>query len=118
MDYFDPFAGEVLDLDRVTTRMRAISFDSDWRFGSEHSRHIVQVLGEGGVEIDHVEINSPWGHDSFLLELPDYHGAVAEALAAEAGSNVQPAPQPQTSSDGSEDRLLNTVKSIKLLDIP
>jgi homoserine O-acetyltransferase len=99
MDYFDPFAAEALDLTRVTTRMRAISFDSDWRFGSEHSRHIVQVLGEGGVEIDHVEINSPWGHDSFLLELPDYHGAVAEALAVRAGvltSNqhfsAQPAP--------------------------
>ena len=84
MDYFDPFGDPSLDLGSVTTLVRAISFDSDWRFGSAHSRHIADVLRTGGVAVEHVEIGSPWGHDSFLLELPDYHRAVREALTQEA----------------------------------
>ena len=80
MDYFDPFAEPGLDLAAVSTRFLAISFDSDWRFGSEHSRHIVDVLHGGGVEARHVEVSSPWGHDSFLLENEEYHRLVAGAL--------------------------------------
>jgi homoserine O-acetyltransferase len=91
MDYFDPFADPSLDLGAVTTRVRAISFDSDWRFGSAHSRHIAEVMRPAGVAVDHVEIHSPWGHDSFLLDLPDYHDAVKEALGT-------PAPAPPTLS--------------------
>ncbi|HEX7609856.1 MAG TPA: homoserine O-acetyltransferase, partial [Solirubrobacteraceae bacterium] len=68
MDYFDPLSDRDVDLARVRTSFLAISFDSDWRFGSEHSRHIVDALRAGGVQARHVEIDSPWGHDSFLLE--------------------------------------------------
>jgi homoserine O-acetyltransferase len=81
MDYFDPFADPHLDLSPVTSRVIAISFDSDWRFGSEHSQRIVRVLREGGVRARHTEVESPWGHDSFLLYLEDYHRIVAQALA-------------------------------------
>jgi homoserine O-acetyltransferase len=83
MDYFDPFAEPELDLGAVNTRFLAISFDSDWRFGSEHSRHIVEVLRAGGVDARHVEVSSPWGHDSFLLENEDYYRLVARALGEE-----------------------------------
>ena len=83
MDYFDPFAEPGLDLEAVSTRFLAISFDSDWRFGSEHSRHIVDVLRGGGVDARHVEVSSPWGHDSFLLEDEVYHRLVARALDEE-----------------------------------
>jgi len=81
MDYFDPFADPRLDLSAVTSRVRAISFDSDWRFGSEHSHRIVRLLREGGVDARHTEVESAWGHDSFLLYLEDYHRIVAAALA-------------------------------------
>jgi homoserine O-acetyltransferase len=81
MDYFEPFADPKLDLSRVDTRVLAISFDSDWRFGSEHSREIVERLTAGGVAARHVEISSPWGHDSFLLDGARYHRLVAQALA-------------------------------------
>ncbi len=89
MDYFDPFADPTLDLARVSTRFLAVSFDSDWRFGSEHSRHLVRSLSAGGVEARHVEIASPWGHDSFLLEGEEYHRVVAEALGAEQPQRVR-----------------------------
>jgi homoserine O-acetyltransferase len=80
MDYFDPFAQAELDLARVRTRFLAISFDSDWRFGSEHSRYIRDALLAGGVDARHVELSSPWGHDSFLLAGEEYHRVVAHAL--------------------------------------
>jgi len=80
MDYFDPFAEPGLDLAAVGTRFLAISFDSDWRFGTEHSRYIVDALRSGGVEASHVEVSSPWGHDSFLLEGELYHQLVTRAL--------------------------------------
>ena len=92
MDYFDPFAEPRLDLDAVSTRFLAISFDSDWRFGSEHSRHIVDVLSAGGVDARHVEVSSPWGHDSFLLENDVYHRLVAEELSREVEGRAAPLP--------------------------
>jgi homoserine O-acetyltransferase len=80
MDYFEPFAEKGLELRRVSTRVLALSFDSDWRFGSEHSRFLVEQLRAGGVDALHVEIRSPWGHDSFLLEGQRYHRLIAQAL--------------------------------------
>jgi homoserine O-acetyltransferase len=80
MDYFDPFAQADLDLARVSTRFLAISFDSDWRFGSEHSRYIHDSLRAGGADARHVELSSPWGHDSFLLAGEEYHRVVADEL--------------------------------------
>jgi homoserine O-acetyltransferase/O-succinyltransferase len=80
MDYFDPLSDPDLRLASVSSRVLAISFASDWRFGSEHSREIVRPLSAAGVDARHVELSSPWGHDSFLLELEDYHREVARAL--------------------------------------
>lgn len=84
MDYFDPFAQERTSLERLGTRFLILSFDSDWRFGLEHSRFMLERLTAGGAQARHVEIASPWGHDSFLLEIEDYHRLVAEELAAPA----------------------------------
>jgi homoserine O-acetyltransferase/O-succinyltransferase len=89
MDYFEPFADPRLKLARVATSFLAISFDSDWRFGSEHSRFIVEQLQAGGVAARHVEVASPWGHDSFLLDGAQYHRLVAEALDAPATAHIR-----------------------------
>ena len=68
MDYFDPF-GETYE--RTTgTRFQLISFSSDWRFGTEHSVVIQQRLREHGAQVEHHEVVSPWGHDSFLMDCP------------------------------------------------
>ncbi len=80
MDYFDPFA-ERVGGDRIHTRFLAISFSSDWRFGSGHAREIVRELEALGADARHVEIASPWGHDSFLMAVPGYQELVAEFLA-------------------------------------
>ncbi len=88
MDYFDPFGEPGLDLAGLSTRFAVISFDSDWRFGSEHSRLIARALADAGVQARHVELAAPWGHDSFLLDLEDYHRVVSEAL----GEDVEARP--------------------------
>ena len=82
MDYFDPFA-EVPDLSAVVsaaTRFCVLSFDSDWRFDTSHSRRIATRLEQAGCPTTFREIHSPWGHDSFLLAIPAYHDTVRAFL--------------------------------------
>lgn len=83
MDYFDPFA----DSDAVPriasggTKLLLISFDSDWRFDTRHSRRILRELERARVPVSFREIPSPWGHDSFLLQAPGYHETVDAFLS-------------------------------------
>jgi len=82
MDYFTPFEerGVRERLRGNPTRFLAISFDSDWRFSSAHSAHIARELQAAGCAAEHVDIPSPWGHDSFLLDVPEYHAALGHFL--------------------------------------
>jgi homoserine O-acetyltransferase len=82
MDYFDPFADPraVKQIAEGGTRFLVLSFDSDWRFDTSHSRRIVRVLEHQDVPVSFREIRSPWGHDSFLLDVPGYHESVSAFL--------------------------------------
>ncbi|MGL5810515.1 MAG: homoserine O-acetyltransferase MetX [Nocardioides sp.] len=84
LDHFDPFAAaDALDAVRTAgaeaPRFLVLSFDSDWRFSTAHSRRIVERLA--GVEVTFAEIRSPYGHDSFLLDIPEYLDSVRAFLA-------------------------------------
>ena len=71
MDAFDPFASAV-SLDPRTSAL-VLSFDSDWRFGTEHSEALAAGLRSGGLtDVREHVVASPWGHDSFLLDVPEY----------------------------------------------
>ncbi|PKQ22711.1 MAG: homoserine O-acetyltransferase [Actinobacteria bacterium HGW-Actinobacteria-5] len=78
MDYFDPFAApdalEAVTADPV--KWLVLSFDTDWRFGTEHSRRIVRKLERAGQPVTFREIPSAWGHDSFLLPVEPYHATL------------------------------------------
>ncbi|NLE97566.1 MAG: homoserine O-acetyltransferase, partial [Propionibacterium sp.] len=78
MDYYDAFADEgaldALVADPVNTLV--MSFDSDWRYSTKDSRRIVRHLEGAGVPTTFREVQSPWGHDSFLLELEPYHATI------------------------------------------
>jgi homoserine O-acetyltransferase len=82
MDYFDPFAdpAAVRRIAEGATKFLVISFDTDWRFDTGHSRRIVRTLEHAGVPVTFRELRSPWGHDSFLLEPPGYHPTVRAFL--------------------------------------
>ncbi len=83
MDYFQPFeeSGIAERLRGNATRFLAVSFDTDWRFSPAHSERMVRDLRTAGCDARHVEITSPWGHDSFLLDVPEYHAVVGDFLA-------------------------------------
>ena len=82
MDYFDPFADPeaVKRIAAAGTQALVVSFDTDWRFSTAHSRRIVRTLEHGRVPVTFREIRSPWGHDSFLLSPPGYHDTVSAFL--------------------------------------
>ncbi|WP_425441402.1 homoserine O-acetyltransferase MetX [Tessaracoccus oleiagri] len=82
MDYFDVFADpDALAL--VTedpVNFLVMSFDSDWRYSTKDSRRIVRHLEGARLPTTFREIPSPWGHDSFLLEIEPYHATIRAFL--------------------------------------
>ena len=85
MDYFDVFAdpGGAARIAVGGTRFLVLSFDTDWRFDTSHSRRIVRTLEDAGASVTFREIRSPWGHDSFLLVVPGYHESISAFLNAD-----------------------------------
>ena len=76
LDYFDPAAEYGSDLtravDRAKCRFLVISFTTDWRFSPERSVEIVDALVAADKDVTYSEIDCPQGHDSFLLDIPQY----------------------------------------------
>ena len=105
MDYFDPFGGDPVDLaerlKRVATRFLVLSFDSDWRFDTAHSREMVRTLAAHRVPVTFEEISSPWGHDSFLLVIPEYHRTVGSFLRRVHREAVEGVVDPNGTADAS-----------------
>ncbi len=91
MDYFDPFRDPVKvqrQIEAGDTSYLVLSFDSDWRFSTSHSKEIAAELRLAGAPVTFREIASTHGHDSFLFAIPDYHETVAgfiNRLAAQRG---------------------------------
>lgn len=77
LDYFDPAREYGGDLDATLARARAgflvVSFTTDWRFNPARSREIVSALMRNRLDVSYAEIDSPHGHDSFLMEDEHYH---------------------------------------------
>ncbi len=93
MDYFDPFAapGALDALAARSVKFLVVSFDTDWRFSTAHSRRIVRHLEGARVPTSFREIHSPWGHDSFLMSIPTYHDTIRafmDRIADEVNSPV------------------------------
>ncbi len=52
----------------LRTKVLVLAFKSDWLYPSYQSQEIVKACKLAGVEASYCEINSTYGHDSFLLE--------------------------------------------------
>ena len=74
MDYFDlaeEHGGRLADAFAATTaRFCIISYDTDWLYPTAESRNIVHALNAAGAPVSFVELSAPYGHDSFLLDVP------------------------------------------------
>lgn len=71
VDYFDPAEkyGSLQNAFKDTNaKFLVISFDTDWLFPSYQSKEIVNTLMQLDKDVSYCEIESPCGHDAFLLE--------------------------------------------------
>jgi homoserine O-acetyltransferase len=86
LDYFDlaaAYGGQLTGAFAGTkTRFAVISFTSDWLYPTSESRRIVRALNAAGAAVSFVELESPFGHDAFLLEAPEMNRVVDGFLRA------------------------------------
>src|SRR5229473_2883411 len=72
MDYFDLAEGYgslEQALGRTNARFLITSYTTDWLFPTIQSRELVDALVSARRHVSFVELTSPYGHDSFLLEV-------------------------------------------------
>jgi homoserine O-acetyltransferase len=86
MDYFDlaaPHDGQLARAFANTeSRFCLISFTSDWLYPTSESRRIVRALHAAGAPVSFVELESDFGHDSFLLDMPEMNRIIDGFLRA------------------------------------
>ena len=86
MDYFDlaeEHGGLLANAFRGSqARFCLISFDTDWLYPTRESRAVVHALNAAGARASFVELSSPFGHDAFLLDVPEMNRVVDGFLRA------------------------------------
>ena len=90
MDYFDPLGDAAPAIEQLRgsrTRFLVLSFDTDWRFPTAHSREIVRVL-DGGARPGHVPRDRLAARPRLVpaagARVPPHGGRVRRAHAARA----------------------------------
>ncbi|MEM7569069.1 MAG: homoserine O-acetyltransferase [Pseudomonadota bacterium] len=68
----------------LTARVCVLSFTSDWLYPTAESQHIVQAMNAAGARVSFVEIESPHGHDAFLLDNPEMERILGGFLTSAA----------------------------------
>src|SRR5262249_12876273 len=84
MDYFDLTGGNgsiAAALEPARARFLVISFSSDWLYPSYQSQEMVRALRSRNRDVAYVELQSNYGHDSFLVDVAEQSTLVAGFLA-------------------------------------
>ena len=71
IDYFDlkkDYGSLHAAFERVSSNFLVISFTSDWLYPSSQSKEIVQSLRANGKNVMYADIETDFGHDTFLLD--------------------------------------------------
>ena len=88
MDYFDIAAEHgghlAAAFEATPVRFCLISFTSDWLFPTPESRDMVHALNANAANVSFVEIDTDKGHDSFLLDVPEFFGILSGFLDSAA----------------------------------
>lgn len=86
LDYYDLGARHG-SLEKAMANVRAdclvISLSGDWLFPPQQSRQVVDALLANRKRVSYSEVNSPYGHDAFLLE-PEVIGRLIKGFFANA----------------------------------
>ena len=85
LDQFDLFGGKPPDevLRRAQARFLVISFASDWLYPPAQSRELVRLLKRARVAATYINLETLYGHDSFLIENPEFANVVRHYLGNE-----------------------------------
>ena len=82
LDYFD--LSEDTDLvgafKDIKTKFLIITFTSDWLYPSYQSKDIVKAMKANDVDVSFIEIDTSYGHDSFLVEIEGQSKLVSHFL--------------------------------------
>src|SRR6478672_13512651 len=84
MDYFDLTGGNAsvaAALEVARARFLIISFSSDWLYPSYQSQEMVRALRSRNRDVAYVELQSNYGHDSFLVDVAEQSALVSGFLA-------------------------------------
>lgn len=86
--YFDLTQGGKIKLTDVFagTKLRycVVSFSSDWLYSSVESRNLVRALNAVAANVSFTEINCDKGHDSFLLDVPEFDAVITGFIQGSA----------------------------------
>lgn len=82
IDYFDLREGNLTKTfsHLKNVKFLVISFTSDWLYPTSQSKEIVQALKSNNIDTSFVEIDTNYGHDSFLVECDDLRVIVSNFL--------------------------------------
>ena len=82
LDYFDLSSEK--ELNKVFKGLKAkfliITFTSDWLYPSYQSKDIVKAMKANDVDVSFIEIETSYGHDSFLVEIDGQSRLVSHYL--------------------------------------
>ena len=90
VDYFDlaqKHGSLKSAFEKTKARFLVMSFTSDWLFPTSQSKEIVQALIQAGRDVSFCEIESPCGHDAFLLEF-ETQTKIVKSFLAKGEENV------------------------------
>ena len=85
MDYFDltnSHGSLTAAFERTEARFLVISFSSDWLYPSYQSQELVRALRSRNCDVAYVELESNYGHDSFLVDVAEQSSLVRGFLAS------------------------------------
>jgi homoserine O-acetyltransferase len=74
----------------VQARFLVISFSSDWLYPPVQSRELVRQLKRAGTAVTYLNLETDYGHDSFLIENPPFADVLGHFL------NGEHAPRPKS----------------------
>ena len=81
IDYFDLSGDKLIPNGKdIHARVMVISFKTDWLYPSYQSQEIVKLLKRRHVDTTYCELTSTYGHDAFLIEVPEQTALIKHFL--------------------------------------
>ena len=89
IDNFNPLNGHALGsvFKGLKAKVLVLAFKSDWLYPAYQSQEIIKACKLSGVDASYCEINSTYGHDSFLLETEQETQLIGDFLKAVSNGN-------------------------------